>query len=150
MNIHSRHQENQNSPFTMLSRQPDIWLARAIALRLARVLRAVKDQHFSSDSFGGDEIWVLGHVSRAVDLSFMVDFLDDLYPRAGWQRVSSELATLIVVVGAFKLIGARGGVVAFGDLDCGDLKVVLRLSGCVRSKEKSVGCVGLRGIPAKA
>lgn len=69
----------------MLSSQPDIRFAYTTALRLARVLRAVKDQYLSGDSFGGDEIRVLGHISRTVNLSFVVDFLDDLYPRAGGQ-----------------------------------------------------------------
>lgn len=113
------------------------------------MLCAVKDQHFSRNSFRCDEIWVLGHVPRTVDLSVVVDFLDDLYPGAGGQRVSSELAAFIVVVGTVKFIGSRCRVVAFGDLDCRDLQVVLRLSRCVRSKKQAVGCIWLGGIPAK-
>lgn len=56
----------------------------------------------------------------------MVDLLDDLDARRRRDRVPAELAALIVV----RLTGERvsGRARALGNVDCGDLEVVLRLT----------------------
>lgn len=101
------------------------------------MLRPIKNEHLSRDSFCREQIRVLRHIPRTVDLSIVIEFLDDL--DAGLRRdgVSTELTTLLVVVVAVKFF------VAFGDLDICDLEIVLGLAGGVGSKEEAVGCVGL-------
>jgi hypothetical protein len=101
------------------------------------MLRPIKNEHLSRDSFCCEQIRVLRHISRTVDFSFVVEFLDDL--DAGLRRdgVSTEFTTLFIVVVAVKFF------VAFGDLDTCDLEVVLGLARGVGSKEEAVGCVGL-------
>ena len=75
------------------------------------------------------------HVTRAVDFTIVVDFLDDLYPRRRRKGVGANFAALFVIVSAVKLISTGSGVIALWDLDCGDLEVVLGLSGGVRSEQ---------------
>lgn len=79
----------------------------------------------------------------------MVDFLNDLYPRRRGKAVATDFAALLVVVGAVELIGAGCGAITLGDLDGGDLEVVLGLSGGVRSKQEAMCGVRLRGIPIR-
>lgn len=98
------------------------------------MLCTIEDQYFPRHGFGCNQIWILRHVSRTVDLSVMVDFLDDLYPWCRGKCVATQFAAFIVIVSPIKFIGTRCWVVAFGDLDGRNLEVVLCLSRFVRSK----------------
>jgi len=110
------------------------------------VLCAVKDINFARNGLGGNQVWVLRHVARAIDLSLVVDLLDDLYPRGWGKTVAAQLTTFIVIISAVEVVGAAGRATAFGNLDCCNLKVVLSLARGVRSKEKAMGGVRLSGI----
>lgn len=104
---------------------------------------AIKDEHLSRYRFRSDQVGVLGHVTRPVDFTRMVDFLYDLYARLGWDGVSAEFATLVVVVGAIELV--RQGAVTLRYMNGGDLEVVLGLARCVRAEKQSVDSVGFVG-----
>lgn len=65
-----------NSPFLGLPFQSDIWLALPIHRRLALMLCPVEHIGFTSDCLGGNEFWVLGHITRAIHFAGMVDCLD--------------------------------------------------------------------------
>lgn len=149
-----------HSPFPRLAHEPDVRLAQATLLGLTRVLRAVPHEHLARDSLGRDEVRVLGHVARAVDLAGVVDLLDHLDARAGRDCVAPELAALVIVGCAVELRrcggggggggargGARGGGRSVGawEMHCGDLEVVLGLPGGVCPEEEAVGGVGFSG-----
>jgi hypothetical protein len=103
------------------------------------MLRAIKDEHLAADSLGGDHVGVVRHVAGAIDLARVVDPLDDGDARSGWYGVAAELAPGLVVGGLREVdCAAAAGGRAFGDLDGGDLEVVLCLSRSVRSQEESV------------
>ncbi len=74
----------------------------------------------------------------------MVDALDDADTRRGRDGVATQLAALIVVVGAVDLVGP-GGAIAFGDGHGGDLEIVLGLAGRVGAEEEAVDRVGFVG-----
>lgn len=61
--------------------------------------------------------------------------------------MSAEFLALVVIVCSVKFLGAGGRVGAFGDLDLGDLEVVLGLAGGVGAEEEAVGCVGFVFVP---
>ena len=105
------------------------------------MLCSIKDKYLSRYRFRSDQIWILWHVTRSVHFARMVDFLYDLDPRLGWNSVSAEFATLVVVVAAIKLV-CRGGV-ALRYMNGGDLEVVLCLARGVRAEKQSVDGVGL-------
>lgn len=66
-----------------LTSQGDVRLAAVVAvLRPVWVLCAVKDVHFARDCLRGDQIWILGHVSRSVDFAVVIDRLSNLDARA--------------------------------------------------------------------
>ena len=95
---------------------------------------AIKDEHLARHGLGRDQIRVLGHVSRAVDLARVVDPLHDVDPRlARRQRVPAQLAPFVVVRATVEHVGA-GTPGARGYLHGCDLKVVRRLAGGVRSE----------------
>ena len=118
----------QPIPLPLLPHQPDIGLAHAPPLGLARVLRPIKHKHLPAHRLGRDEVGVLGHVPRAVDFAFVVDALDDLDARGGGEGVPPEFAPVVVVVATVELVRTRGGVVTLGYLDGRDLEVVLCLA----------------------
>lgn len=74
----------------------------------------------------------------------MVDLLNDLY---AWLRrgdgVPTQLAAFIVIRIAVKLVSRRTR--AFGDLNGGNLEVVLGLTRSVCAKEQTMGRVWLVG-----
>ena len=94
----------RDAPFLGLPDQSNVGLAHAPALRLARVLRPVEHKHLTRDSLSRDEVGILGHVPRAVDLPGVVDLLNDLYPGLRWERMASELPPVIVVVCTVKFV----------------------------------------------
>lgn len=59
------------------------------------MFRTIKDEELSRVGFRGDEIWILGHVTRSIDFSFVSDRLDNLDARFG-DGVSSNLCVVVV------------------------------------------------------
>lgn len=55
--------------------------------------------------------------------------------------MTTEFFSFIVVIPPVEFVCACRWVPAFGDLNLGNLEVVLRLAGCVRSEEEAVCCV---------
>ena len=120
--IHSRSssESSTHGPLLSLAYKPDVGLAHAAALGLARVFGPIKDEHLARDGLGGDQVWVLRHVTRAIDLARVVDPLHDVDARlARGQRVPAELPTLIVVRATVEDVRAWPG--ARGDLHGRDL-----------------------------
>jgi len=74
-------QKENHIPLLCLPDQSDIGFAHTAPLRFARMLRAIKDEHLTRDGLRCDQIRVLRHVARAVDLSIVVNFLSDLDAR---------------------------------------------------------------------
>lgn len=111
------------------------------------MLRAIEDEDFARNSLRRDQVWVLRHVPRAVDLAVMVNFLNNLYPRRWWETVATQFPAFVVIVGTIKFISPGGRVVTFGDLDSGDLEIVLGLPGGVSAEEEAVSGVGFGGVP---
>ena len=136
------HKRHSHAPLLGLPGEPDVRFAHATALWLARMLCAIEDEYFPRDGLGRDQVWVLRHVARTVDLALMVDALNYLDARRGGQRVAAELAPLIVVVAPVEAV-RRGAVVALWKVDGGNLEVVLGLPRRVRAKKDAVDSVGL-------
>ena len=110
------------------------------------MLGAVKDEHLARYGLGRDQVRVLRHVSRAVDLARVVDPLHDVDPRlARGERVPAELAPLVVVRAAVEHV--RAWPAARGDLHGRDLQVVRCLAGRVRAEQQAVNRVGFVGGP---
>ena len=105
------------------------------------MLCSIKDKYFSSYRFCGDQVWILRHITRPVHFACMIDFLYDLDARLGWDSVSAEFATFVVVVAAIKFVCQ--GAIALWYMDGGDLKVILSLARRVRTEKQSVDSVGL-------
>ena len=101
----------------------------------------IKDKYLSRYRFRRDQVWILRHVTRPVHFARMVDFLYDLDPRLGWDGVSAEFATLVIVVTPIELVCQ--GAVALRYMNGGDLEVVLCLARSVRAEKQSVDGVGL-------
>lgn len=134
-------------PFLSLPDQGNVRPALTATFRLARVLGAVKHVDLSGDRFRRNEVGVLGHITRPVDLALVIDFLNDVDARLWRDGVATELATLVVVVRAFELIGG-GAVIALWEMYFSDLEVILCLAGRVRAEQKAVDGVGLIRGPA--
>lgn len=64
-----------NSPLLALSDESNVRLAGTTDGRLGLVLRAVEDEYRSVNRLGRDEVGVLRHIPRAVDLALVVDRL---------------------------------------------------------------------------
>jgi hypothetical protein len=117
-------------PFLGLANEADIGFAHAPAFGLARVLRTIKDEHLARYGLGRDQVWVLWHVARAVDLPGVVDPLYDVDARlCRRQRVSAEFATLLVIRAAVEHVRPSPG--ARWNMHRRDLEVVCRLPGRV-------------------
>ena len=108
------------------------------------MLRPIEHKHLPTNRLRRDQVRVLRHVPRAVHLPVVVNALHDLHARRGRERVPAELAALVVVRRVIELVG--GGAGGLGDLDGGDLEVVLRLAGGVGAEEEAVGVVGFGGL----
>lgn len=100
------------------------------------MLRPIKDVRRPHDGPRRDQVNILGAVPCSVDLSIVVDLLHNLDPRS-ITSVRSHL-TLVIIV-----LRLREGHVSVGQLDLGDLQVVLVLLGRVRANEETVRRVGL-------
>ena len=110
------------------------------------MLCAVEHEHVSRDGLGRDQVRVLRHVARAVDLARMVDALHDADARlCRGERVAAELAALLVVRAAVEDV--RAWSAARGDLYSRDLQVVGRLARRVRAEKQAVDRVWLVGRP---
>jgi hypothetical protein len=133
---------SQTIPLSVLPNEPDIRPTQSTLVGLVRVLRPVKDQHLPAHGFGRDQIRVLRHVSRAVDLAGVVDSLNDGDARRGRECMAAELTCRVRVRCAGELVCTGGGH-ALGNLDGRDLEVVLRLAGGVCAEEESVDRVWL-------
>ncbi len=108
------------------------------------MLRPVEHEHVARDGLGRDQVRILRHVARAVDLARVVDPLHDADARLRrGERVPAELAALLVVRATIEDIRARS--VAGRDLHRRDLEVVGRLAGRVRAEKQAVDRVGLVG-----
>lgn len=71
----------------------------------------------------------------------MIDFLYDLDPRLGWNSVSAEFTTFVVVVVAIELVCQWA--VALRYMNGGDLEVILCLTRGVCAEKQSVDGVRL-------
>lgn len=93
---------------------------------------AVKDQGVSLNGHGGDEVWILRHVTSLVDLSRVVDLLDDIEGDGLFRSaVATNLLLLCIIVGG---IDSR----LVGEVDGCDLKVVLSGTTSVCSDQKAM------------
>jgi hypothetical protein len=132
-----------SAPLLRLPDKADVRPTHPIPLGLVRVLRAVEHEHLAADRLGGEQVRVLRHVPRAVDLARVVDALHDLHaPR---ERVAPQLAARVVVRAPVEHVRATPAG-AQGDLHGRDLQVVACLSGCVRAEEDAVRAVRLVGM----
>ena len=97
------------------------------------MLRPVKDQYLSRRTLGGNQIGVLGHVPRLVDFSGVNYLLDGLdFGRSG-DGMATHFSPFVVPIE----VG-----IAFGEVDCCDLKVIWGLVGGVGTEQKSVDRIG--------
>lgn len=106
------------------------------------MLCPVEDEHFTGDRLGGNKVGVLGHITRPVHFTLMIDFLDDLDAGLGRDCVTAEFAALVVVVRAVEPI-CGPAVVALRKVYGSDLEVVLCLPGRVRPEKQPVDSIGL-------
>ena len=112
----------------------ELYLGVDLALRLARVLRAIKDEDLAINAHGGQDIRVLGLVPSLVDFAGVVNLLSDVELDLGSVAslaVAAHLAALIVVV-----LGAWLSLL--GNLHLGDLDVVRLLVRGMGSDEETV------------
>mmetsp|Transcript_51567 Transcript_51567/g.133957 ORF Transcript_51567/g.133957 Transcript_51567/m.133957 type:complete len:209 (-) Transcript_51567:13-639(-) len=100
----------------------EVRLKRAVRLRLRRVLRPIKNVDLRRHRLGRDEVRVLRHVARAVDLTVVIDLLGDLDFGVCTTK-SARLAPFIVVFASIHL-----GIL-IGQLCLSDHEVIL-LSVC--------------------
>ena len=110
-----------------------------LARRLAAVLGPVEDENASINTESGNQIRVLRLVARLVDLVRVVNLLDNVEldgRHVLGLAVAADLAALLVV-----LVGVGGDV--GGDLDLGDLDVVLDAGRRVRAEQQPVDAVVL-------
>ena len=82
----------------MLTHQRDIRLTLSTSLWLTRMLRTIEHVHLSRHSLCRNQVRILGHITRSVDLALVVDFLDDLNAWLGWYGVTTEFSAFIIVV----------------------------------------------------
>jgi hypothetical protein len=139
------------SPFPILTHQANVRFAHATPLRFAGVLRPIKDENLSSDSFSCDEVRFLGHVPRPVDLPGMIDLLDNLnnlYARLRRDSVATQFAPFVIIVRAVQFV-RRGAAIAFGNLNSGYLEVVLSLPGCMCPEKEAMNSVRFVRWPRK-
>lgn len=104
-----------------------------------RVLGAVEDEDVAVGAHGRDEVGLLGHVARLVDLALVHHLLLDVEAALGAAAVAADFL-LLLVVAAGVLLGDR-----VGELDFGDLEVVGVVAGGVGADEEAVGGVVLAG-----
>lgn len=76
----------------------------------------------------------------------MVDLLNNLDAWLSRDGMSSELTTVIIVGIPIEFVRVRSGM--FGNLDGGDLEVVLGLARGVGTEEETVDCMGFVGRSA--
>lgn len=100
------------------------------------MLRPIKHIHLSRNRLSRNQVGVLWHIPRTVHLALVVDALRDLYTRGVGNGVSTQFSAFIVIVRTIERICTW--TLAFGDLDGGNLEVVLRLAGSVCAKEQAV------------
>ena len=62
------------------------------------MFRPIEYEHFARHRLGSDQVGVLGHIPRAVDLTRMVDPLSDLHPRLCRDGMATEFTAFVVVV----------------------------------------------------
>ena len=126
----------------MLPDQSDIGPALPTTLRLARMLCAIKDVNLAGNSLRRDEVRILGHITRPVDLALVVDFLDNVDTRLWRDGMATELAALVIVVRPVEFI-CGGAIITLREVYFGNLEVVLGLAGRVRAEQEAMDCVGL-------
>ena len=106
------------------------------------MFRAVKHKHFPRYRLRSNEVRILWHVTCPIDFPLMVDALYDLNPGLWRDAVAAEFSAFVIVVRTIESI--RGStVIALGELDCGNLKVVLCLARRMCTEEKAVGGIRL-------
>lgn len=108
------------------------------------MLRPVEDEDFTRYSFRRNQVWVVRHITGAIDFARVVDPLNDLHAGLWGETVAPELASFIVVVRSVQPISRRA-LVALREMNSGNLKVVLRLARRVCAKKDAVDSVGLAG-----
>ena len=55
--------------------------------------------------------------------------------------MATKFSTFIVIIRSIELICTSSWVTTFGDMNGGNLEIILCLSRCMRSKEEAVSCV---------
>lgn len=101
------------------------------------VLGPVVDEDPAVDAQGSDHVRVLGLVTGLVDLTGMVDLLDDVHlDGSRLAAVTANLATILIVV-----IGVRLG--RLWDLDLGNLEVVVGAGRGVSADQKAMHAIVL-------
>lgn len=106
------------------------------------MLCPVKDINISVYALRRDEVGILGHIPCPVNLSFVVDLLNDVDARLWRDGMAPQLAAVVVVVGAIEFV-CRWTIITFGKVDFRDLEVVLSLTRGVRAEEEAVDRVRL-------
>lgn len=59
---------------------------------------AIEHVHFPGHRLCRDQVRVLGHITRPVDLALVVDFLNDLNTRLRGYGVSTQFAAFVIIV----------------------------------------------------
>ena len=118
----------------LVASEPQIRVADAAGVGLARVLGVVEDQDVAGGRLGGDDAGVLRHKAGPVHLALVVD-LDLDFNLAGDAAESAELSLLVVVVRGVELR------VLVGQLDGRDEQVVLLVRGVRAQDEPMDGIV---------
>lgn len=99
------------------------------------MLGTVKDKSVSRSGHGGNEVGVLRHVASFVDLTGMVDLLDDVEGYGLLRR--AEAAQFF----SFGIVVCWTGCRLVWKVDLSNLKVVLSFPGGVCSDDETVGAV---------
>lgn len=144
---HVGSEKKGHAPFPMLANKPDVGFAQSPPFRFARMFCTIKNEDISHHRFRGNQVWILGHVPRSVDLPIMVDFLDDLYPGCRWKVVAAQFPPFIVIVCPVKFIRSSCRIIPFRYLHGGNLQVILRLSRCMGTQQEAMRCVWLLWVP---
>jgi len=66
------------------------------------MFRAIKDENLTRNRLRCNQIWILRHVARTVDLAIVVNLLNDLDTRLRRDGMSAQFAKLIIVVVAIQ------------------------------------------------
>jgi len=101
---------------SVVTPEPQIRVTGPIKRGLGGMLAVVKDINFSTNCLGGNDEGVLGHVASPVNLTLMVDLLDDLNLAIGTAK-AADVGAVVVMAGIVLSIIKR-------ELDLGQHEVI--------------------------